>query len=144
MNIESNVPFADLKGKIIRAAWPNEDGDMITILFTDTTMIYIEECTGRGQLKCTLARPEELPDDSDDAREAARYRMLQSLNFPEAARIMQYKKEDADSMLDALIEERAKRVITTDVRRGPFIPTLKDLHELFDEEDQKIEQEKQK
>ncbi len=82
-------------------------------------------------------------DTENDARDAARYRMLQSLNYPEATRIMQYKKEDADAMLDTMIEE-AKRVITSDVRRGPFIPTLKDLHDLFDEEEKKIEQESRK
>lgn len=39
-----------------------------------------------------------------DELDAARYRKLMALNYPEACRIMQYLKPDADRMLDQYIE----------------------------------------
>jgi uncharacterized protein (DUF849 family) len=36
--------------------------------------------------------------------DAQRYRTLQSLDYPEACRIMQYLKPEADKMLDAMVQ----------------------------------------
>jgi hypothetical protein len=41
----------------------------------------------------------------DDEKDAARYRKLCALPYPEAARIMQYLKPDCDAMLDRYIEQ---------------------------------------
>lgn len=45
--------------------------------------------------------------ESEDTKDAERYRMLQSLDYPEACRMMQYLKHDADRMLDERIEQAA-------------------------------------